>query len=117
MLEQMGAKPKQSFPVLPFDAAKFPPGTRIFYCYWCYSNKAGTVRKLPPRWIQGRWWMHVKFDHLKQPRWVPVTSEKGCHIATEPFTGDFARWMELSWVEDLEDHDARMEDLRRAVAY
>ena len=113
LLEQMGGKPKQSFPIPPFNPSTFPPGTRIFYCYWCYANDAGTIRKPPPRWIQGQWWMYIKFDRLKQPQWVPVTSAKGCHIATEPFAGEFSRWMELTWCEDLEDHDARMEELIR----
>ncbi len=32
--------------------------------------------------------MRLKFDHLKQPRWVPVTSNLGCHIAAVPFSGN-----------------------------
>ena len=114
LLEKMGAKPKKSYPVIGFNPSAFPPGTHIFYCYWCYANIPGIVRKLPPRWIQGKWWVHIKFNHLKQPRWVPVTSAKGCHISTEKFTGEFARWMELNWCDDLEALDAELEEIRRS---
>jgi hypothetical protein len=36
----------------------------------------------------GKWWMRIKFDHLKQARWVPVTSHLGCHLGATPFTGN-----------------------------
>lgn len=72
----------------PFNVSEWPAGTRLFYCYWCYDNDAGTVRTKPPKFIQGQWWMLIKFDRLKTARWVPVTSELGCHIATSPFSGD-----------------------------
>jgi hypothetical protein len=32
--------------------------------------------------------MRLKFDRLKHPRWVPVTSDLGCHIALKPFAGN-----------------------------
>ena len=44
--------------------------------------------KQAPKWIQGKWWMRIKFDRLKQPRWVPVTSELGCHLGLKPFEGN-----------------------------
>ena len=113
LLEKMGGKPKVSFPVHPFIATNFPKGTVIYYCYWCYPNNRGTICSKPPKMIQGEWWMLIKFDRLKQARWVPVTSKKGSHIRTEPFIGEEARWMELIYCDDLEEHDARMEEIRR----
>ena len=32
--------------------------------------------------------MRIKFDRLKQPRWVPVTSNLGCHLGFTPFVGN-----------------------------
>jgi hypothetical protein len=71
-----------------FDASMFPPGTQVFYCYWCYRNDPGVVCKQAPKMQRGQWWMRIKFDRLKQPRWVPVTSELGCHLGLEPFEGN-----------------------------
>lgn len=85
LLERLGGGRK--WKPRPFDAAMFPQGTRIFYCYWCYRNYPGVVRTKPPKVIDGQWWMLIKFDRLKAPRWVPVTSELGCHIGLVPFEG------------------------------
>ena len=97
LLEQMGVI---HWTVRPYDLSVFKTGMRIYYCYWCYENSPATVCKQPPKMIQGNWWMRFKFDHLKQPRWVPVTSPLGCHIGFEPFTGDYAETMyrrDLDW--------------------
>lgn len=81
LLEQMGGG---VWTPIPFPG--FPRGTRIYYCYWCYRNTPG-VTVSAPEWRRGQQWMRIRFDHLKQPRWVPVTSELGCHIAETPFSG------------------------------
>jgi len=73
---------------LPFNPSDFPPGTVVFYCYWCYRNDRAVVCKQSPKWQRGGWWMRLRFDRLKQPRWVPVTSTLGCHLGKEPFTGN-----------------------------
>ena len=51
---------------------------------------------------RGNWWMRIKFDRLKQPRWVPVTSELGCHLGLKPFEGDEQETLyrrDLNWKE------------------
>lgn len=85
MLERMGEWQGRAF-----DPAAFPPKTEVYYCYWCYRNERGIVRKPAPKKLQGQWWMLIKFDSLKSPRWVPVTSKLGCHIALRPFKGEEA---------------------------
>jgi hypothetical protein len=82
----------------PFNLSEFPRGTEIWYAYWCYWNCRGTVRTKPPKMIQGKWWMLIKFDHLKQARWVPVTSGKGCHISKRPFTAEETEFLHNPWV-------------------
>src|SRR6185437_9694615 len=84
LLEKLG--PNEWVPK-PFDAVLFPAGTTVFYCYWAYDNQRGVVCKQPPKMQRGNWWMRIKFDRLKQPRWVPVTSIVGCHIGLQPFQG------------------------------
>lgn len=86
----------------PFVASDFPVGARIFYCYWCYKNESGIVCKQPPKMIRNQWWMRIKFDNLKQPRWVPVTSDLGCHLGFNPFKGnekDILYHMDIDWEE------------------
>ena len=85
LLKMMGGK---DWVPRPFNASMFPCGTEVFYCYWCYSNDRGTVCKQSPKMERGQWWMRIKFDRLKQPRWVPVTSELGCHLGFTPFEGN-----------------------------
>lgn len=64
-----------------FSAAEFPRGTAVFYNYWAYpQNDPCIIVGKKPKIIQGQTWLRMKFAHLKQPRRVPVTSEKGCHI-------------------------------------
>ena len=99
LLEMMGAV---EWNARPFDVAIFRPGATVFYCYWCYRNARGTICKQPPRSRRGQWWMRIKFDHLKQPRWVPVTSLLGCHLSLEPFAGNEEETlyrMDLDWQE------------------
>jgi hypothetical protein len=101
LLEQLGAKTWVS---RPFDPSLFPQGTVVFYCYRCYKNDRGVIRTKPPKRIQGEWWVLIKFDHLKQARWVPVTSELGCHLSLTPFDGnerDTLYRMDLDWEENL----------------
>jgi hypothetical protein len=100
LLEQMGAL---SWTGLPFDGGMFPTGTVVFYCYRCYRNERGVICKQTPSSRHGQWWMRIKFDYLKQPRWVPVTSPLGCHLSREPFTGDKADTlynMNIDWKEN-----------------
>lgn len=105
MLERFGI---HEWHATPYDAAKYPADTRIYYCYWCYRNEAGTVCKQPAKKIQGQWWLRIKFDYLKSPRWVPITSRLGCHISTAKFNGREAEIM-YHMSEDIEG-------LRAAIA-
>lgn len=84
LLEMMGGK---DWVPRPFDASMYPCGTVVYYCYWCYENDRGVVCKQPPKFERGQWWMRIQFDRLKQPRWVTVTSELGCHLGFEQFKG------------------------------
>ena len=103
LLKQFGAL---EWIVTPFDHAKFPKGTRVFYCYWCYRNEPATVVQSVLKHTGGETWMCLKFDSLKRSRWVPVTSPLGCHIGMKPFKGDDAETlyrMTLNWREqDIE---------------
>src|SRR5208337_5001128 len=99
LLEMMGGK---DWVPRPFNPSEYPVGTRIYYCYWCYDNDTGTMCKQAPKWNHGQWWMRIKFDRLKQPRWVPVTSELGCHLGHEPFKGnehDVLYHRDIDWEE------------------
>ena len=69
----------------PFSATEFPKGTTVYYNRWAYEkNDPCIIVGKQPKVIQGQTWMRVKFQRLKQPRWVPVTSEKGSHISKTP---------------------------------
>jgi hypothetical protein len=103
LLEQLGAK---FWKARPFAPSLFPPGTVVYYCYWCYRNDRGVVRTKPPKVIQNQWWMLIKFDRLKQARWVPVTSELGCHLSLTPFEGNE---QETLYQRDV-DWEAKMEE-------
>jgi len=94
----------------PFDAAMFPRGTRVFYCYWCYRNDPAVIVQNVVKHIGGATWMCLKFDRLKKSRWVPVTSELGCHISLEPFTGNEAETLyrrDVDWA--IKDEQFRRE--------
>lgn len=71
-----------------FTESEFPRFTKIYYNYWAYAwNEKGIIVGKTPRQIQGQTWVRIKFDHLKSPRSVPVTSTKhGCHISREPIS-------------------------------
>jgi hypothetical protein len=43
--------------------------------------------------------LRIKFDHLKTPLRVPVTSAKGCHIAKQPFSPEEAEYLYNYWRE------------------
>lgn len=110
MLERFGAK---LWEPIAFRASDFPAGTEIYYCYWCYKNERGVIRTKPPKYIQGRWWMLIKFEHLKQARWVPVESSLGCHIRKEPFQGDEAEvmyHMDTEWEAKFRDFMAKVQE-------
>jgi hypothetical protein len=95
----------------PFDPAMFPAGTRTFYCYWCYRNTPGEVCKQRPEMRRGEWWMRIRFDHLKQPRWVPVTSQLGCHLSLTPFEGSEEETLyrrNIDWVQMQRDFLKRL---------
>jgi len=111
LLEMMGGK---DWVPHPFNPSEFPVGTRVFYCYWCYRNDEGTMCKQAPKWIQGKWWMRIKFDRLKQPRWVPVTSELGCHLGLKPFEGNDCEVLyhrDIDWEEHDREFIQRLKDL------
>ena len=88
MLRKMEANnppdPPPMPPPKPFDASRFPRGTNVFYNRWAYPINDPCVVLSEPKIIEGQTWIRMKFQHLKQPRWVPVTSSKGCHISILP---------------------------------
>lgn len=88
LLEQMaGNGPKRR----EFNADEFPLLAEVWYAYWCYRNEHGYIASKKPKTINGKTWVRIKFDHIKQPRWVPVTSsECGCHISRTPFSAEEA---------------------------
>lgn len=67
---------------------RFPVGTRVYYNRWAYTpNCPGTVvgySRGDDSWN----WIRIQFDHLKNPRSVPVYSQHGWHISTEPLSPD-----------------------------
>jgi hypothetical protein len=80
--------------VRPFNACDFPKGTLVFYNYWAYTkNDPCVVVGKQPKTIQSQTWMRLKFQSLKQPRWVPVTSVKGSHISTKPLSAEEANYL------------------------
>lgn len=82
----------------PFNLSEFPRGTEIWYAYWCYWNKHGVIVGREPKTYSGQTWLRIKFDHLKNPIRVPVTSGKGCHISKRPFTAEETEFLHNSWV-------------------
>lgn len=100
LLAQLGVK--QWMP-RPFVRSDWPKGKEVFYCYWCYRNEHGVIASGKTEVHRGQTWLRIKFDRLKQPRWVPVTSPLGCHIGTEPFTGNEGETLyrvDLDWEEE-----------------
>jgi hypothetical protein len=96
----------------PFDPSLFPVGTTVFYCYWCYENDRAVVMKGRNGMFQhhqGQTWMRLKFDRLKQPRWVPVTSKLGCHIGLVPFEGNEAMTLYRGDI-DWQEHDRQFRE-------
>ena len=108
LLAQLGVKPWNP---RVFNPSIFPRGTVVHYCYWCYENDRGVIACDAPRSQRGQWSMRIKFDRLKQPRWVPVTSPLGCHIDVFPFTGNEAMTlyrMDLEWEEKDAEFAAKL---------
>jgi hypothetical protein len=102
LLEQLGAKAWVGRPFNPVE--EFFSGATIYYCYWAYRNERGVICKQAPKMQRGEWWMRIKFERLKQARWVPVTSPLGCHLSLTPFEGNEQETlyrMDLEW----EEHD------------
>lgn len=117
LLEMMGGK---DWVPRPFEASMFPCDAVVYYCYWGSDNERCTVLKSPPKIIQGQWWMRLKLDRLKNPLWVPVTSDLGCHLGLEPFKGNDQKVlynMDVEWEETyrkmLEDSKAHGIDVSR----
>jgi hypothetical protein len=82
----------------PFNAAEFPRGTEVFYNYWAYpTNDPCVIVGKQPKVIQGQTWVRMKFNHLKHPRSVPVTSRKGCHISKTPLSEQDAEYFYHYW--------------------
>lgn len=77
-----------------FSHVDFPVLSEVWYAYWCYPNQHGFIASDKIKQTEGKIWMRIKFDHLKQPRWVPVTSlECGSHISRTPWIEADARWL------------------------
>ena len=96
LLDKMAGR---AVPVKPaFNAADFPRGTSVFYNYWAYpQNEPCVIVGKQPKVIQGETWVRMRFEHLKQPRRVPVTSAKGCHISKVPLSAEEADEMYHDW--------------------
>lgn len=112
LLELMGGT--DWIPTL-FDPHKFPLGSVVYYCYWCYRNDRAVVVKGRNglfQYHQGQTWMRLKFDRLKTPRWVPVTSNLGCHIGIAPFVGNEAEVLYRRDI-DWQIHDAEFREKLR----
>lgn len=115
LLERFGVK---EWVPLPFVPSKFPRGAVVWYCYWSYRNERGVIACDAPKWIQGQhsMWMRIKFDRLKQPRWVPVTSPLGCHIDTEPLREEETLYrMTLDWERQDAELAAKLAAIYQAV--
>jgi hypothetical protein len=95
MLDRMAANvptPK------PFVQSDFPRGTAVFYNRWAYpQNDPCIVVGKQAKIIQGETWVRMRFTHLKQPRRVPVTSAKGCHISKTPLSPADAEYLYHEW--------------------
>lgn len=108
MLEKLGVRH-----VKDFDPAEWPEGKRVFYNYWAYFNEAGAVCKQPHKIQRGQIWLRIKFDRLKQARWVPVSSEHyGCHLTEQPMTREESK---DTWNFDWRENERELwERLNRA---
>ena len=97
LLEKMTAN---SPSLKPFSIAEFPRGTAVFYNQWAYpQNDPCVIVGREPKIIKGQVWLRMKFNHLAQPRRVPVTSPKGCHISKYPLSDEDAFYFhEQPWV-------------------
>lgn len=76
-----------------FEAQKFPIMTEVWYAYWCYRNQHGWIASKETKTVEGQIWVRIKFDHLKQARWVPVMSDFGCHLSLTPFSEADAEYL------------------------
>jgi hypothetical protein len=71
---------------------RFPRGSRVYYNCWAYAaNCTGKVIGYTHEWN----WIRIKFYHLKSSRNVPIYSEKGWHLSTEPVDPEILRAMNL----------------------
>lgn len=88
--------------VKPFLSAEFPRGVAVFYNYWAYrENEPCLIVGKEPKLIDGKTWLRMKFDKLKQPRWVPVTSVMGCHISRTPLPSEESDYMcRTGWLSE-----------------
>lgn len=88
----------------PFNHAEFQRGTKVFYNYWAYpQNDPCVIVGKEPKVIQGETWLRMRFVHLKQPRRVPVTSVKGCHISKVPLSSEEAEYLYHWYREEAEE--------------
>lgn len=115
MLDQMlGKNPKGQ----KFQEENFPQMTEIWYAYWCYRNQHGYIASKEPKTIRGETWVRIKFDHLKQARWVPVTSDFGCHLSITPFSEEETEYLYTeAWRPKIEiDWEALLRETYRRAA-
>ncbi len=65
--------------------ARFKPDDEVFYNRWAYAvNSPGRVVGYP-RPARDNWnWLRIQFDHVSQPRAVPVYCAKGWNLSVEP---------------------------------
>lgn len=98
LLEKMrGNRPSPPTPN-EYDFKEFPRFTRIYYNYWAYAaNCPGEIVGKTATIERGIIWVRIKFDHLKHPSRVPVTSRKGCHLSLTPLEPERAMWLQRSW--------------------
>ena len=98
----------------PFNPKMFPVGTEVFYCYWCYRNVRGTIINRSPKMRNNECWLGIKFDCYSRARWVPVTSELGCHISLDPFEGNEEEILyrgDIDWQEKDREFQEKLRSL------
>lgn len=106
MLERMEANTAVRPAPKPFRFEDFPIGCQVYYNRWAYPENDPCIvfpMKTAPhfRTIEGQIWMRLSFTHLKRPRWVPVTSSKGCHISLTPLSPADAEYLRNPCLDPL----------------
>lgn len=65
---------------------RFPVGSTAYYSCWAYEpNDECEILRRTPKAASDDWrWVRVKFKRLKTSRTIPIISELGFHLFSEP---------------------------------